>query len=65
MRGGAMTKDNGPLLNFCPVAQKKVQFDMEMEKETFFKVNDTLTKDNGKVPIYKISLNFDSTNSLR
>ena len=58
-----MTRYDGPLLNVQPAARKKAQFDVEAENETLFEAQDTLIKDNGKLPIYEIPLSFDSTNS--
>ena len=60
-----MTRDNGEMLNVQPATQKKIQFDVGTEKETFFEVKDALIKDNVKFPVYKIPLSFDSKNTPR
>ena len=60
-RGGAPTGDDGPLPNICLVAQKKVQFDVHIEKETFFDTRDMLNRNTGKLPIYEMPPIFDLT----
>ena len=60
-----MTRDNGEMLNVQPATQKKIQFDVGTEKETFFEAKYARIKDNGKLPIYEMPPSFDSTNSPR
>ena len=55
------TGDYGPILQIIPVAQKKVQFDVDTKKEIFFDTRDSIKGDTSKFPIYEMPPNFDST----
>ena len=56
-----MTKDDGPIPQVQLVAQKKVQFDVDDERDTLFDARDTIKRDMGKFPIYVILHVFIST----
>ena len=47
------------------MARKKVQFDVENEKETFFDTRDILNKHMGKLHVYEMPPTFDLTVMLR
>ena len=47
-----------------PAARKKVQFDVENEKETFFDTRDILNKHAGKLHIYEMPPTLDLTMML-
>ena len=40
---------------------KKVQFDVDDDRDTFFKARDTIRRDLGKFPVYEIPPVFNST----
>ena len=56
-----MTGADRPLINVRPAGQKKVQFDVNAEKETFFDTRDMLNRNTGKLPVYEIPPVFNST----
>ena len=56
-----MTGADEPPINIRPTAQNKVQFDVNMENETFFDIRDILNRNTDKLPVYEIPPVFDST----
>ena len=59
--GGSTTRDDVPLPNIQLAAWKKVQFDIDVEKETFFDIRHIMNRNTGKFPIYDMPPTFDST----
>ena len=51
-RGGATTGDDGPIPQIRLAAHKKVQFDVDADKDTLFDARDIMERDTGKFPIY-------------
>ena len=60
-----MKGDDGPLINIRLEAQKKVQFNVDVEKENFFNTRDILNRNTGKFPIYEMRPNFYLTTMPR
>ena len=60
-RGGATMGDDKPIPNIRLAARKKVQFDVDADKENFFDARDILNNNMCNSPIYEIPPTFDST----
>ena len=43
------------------VGKKNVQFDVDVERDTFFEARDVIRRDPGKFPVYEMPLFFYST----
>ena len=63
-QGGVMEGFDGPMINILPTTLKAVQFDVNVEKESFFDIRDMLNKNTDKLTICEMPPVFDSTRSL-
>ena len=59
-RGGATTREDCLRPQIQLDGTKKVWFDIDAKKDTFFKAQDEMHKNSGKLPIYEIPTAFDS-----
>ena len=57
-RGGVTIRDDGPILQIQLVAQKKVQFNVDIKEETFFDMRDIIKRDTFKQAIYEMRVFF-------
>ena len=60
-QGGAKMGDDDTLPQIRLVAQKKVQFDVDTEKEMFFDARDVIKRDTGKLNIHEMPSACDLT----
>ena len=51
---GAMTIDDGPITQVQLVGKKRVQFDIDDERDTFFEAHDAIRRDPGKLSVYEM-----------
>ena len=59
--GGVTTGEDSLIPQVQLVGKKKVQFDVNAEKDTFFEAWDEIRRKLGKLHIYEMSIAFDST----
>ena len=60
-RRGATTGDDGPILKVRLASQKKVQFDVDIDKDMFFEARDTIQRYPDNFIIYEMFPIFYST----
>ena len=58
---GATTGDDGLIPQVRLARRKKVQFDVDDERDTFFESCDAIRRDPGKLHVYEMPPAFDST----
>ena len=58
---GATTREDSLIPQAWLSGKKKVQFDFNTEKDTFFEAWDEMRRNSGKLPIYEMPTSFDST----
>ena len=62
---GATTEEDIPIPQVQLAGNKKVQFDVNVEKSTFFEGWDEICRKLSKLPIYEIPTTFDSNLEVR
>ena len=60
-RGGATTREDILIPQVRLAGKKKVQFDVNVEKDTFFEAQDKMSRNFGKLHVYEMPTAFDST----
>ena len=62
--GGVTAGDDSPFPRIWFDWKKKVQFDVDAERDTFFEAHNAIGRNPGKFHIYEMPIAFDSTSIL-